>query len=962
MNFQSAFPFTAIASCALALTAAASVRAETIVCPVTRDVALGSVGAEADGSAGKSAKMKLKGYQEFGLLDFDVSALKGRKITGATLKVHAEGGMKYGGAQRGTDLRWFTLSTIGADWEEGMGTRLEPDAVGLGASLNEAKHKTQAWAHAGSKVYDVTLGNGQSLRCDVDAGEPQDGWMMIPVDVKLVEALVAKASHGLLLMDGSVFISANCYVATRESKTPPSLLVRLADGETDAAPPAAPAAVTVEPAPLDADAKTGAAWVTLNAPADAFAYEIKINGRPLPRWQIPFAAEAGVKQRFLLEYLEPGKEFQMEIAAIDKAGNISAPASLHGRASDAIHVPALPVSQWQPIGGPAPVIAGKLSAWAIPEICKLAPISGAVLQEKGMEAAEQKNAVWDAATQTIHTAAARGEIAGFQLACKTLDAQPRQITVNTDGLEGIGIKSWRTWFVKVKEAWQPDYAIPMKAGGSVQIPDAQNAIPGQRVAVIAFDLIVPATAPVGEHTGSVSVALDGGGQILMPVKLRVHAATLPPQMHFIPELNCYRGPLGEAGSAAFNDAMKLVHYHRNSLNRVPHSHSGRTDEDWVPKVDDKGHVTDWTAFDAKLGPLLDGSLFKDNPRSGTPVPALYLPFNESWPLPIKPNYDPGPDVPLVGDDWLPRHNILARPPEAAFNADYKKAFSNCVAEFVRHFEEKRWTRTLMEGFNNNKAGYGNIRQKNQDGTKVRVKAMTGTAWTLDEPSSLLDWQALRFFSTLFHNGLGEMKTARFVYRADISRPNWQGSYMDGKMEVMVSNGALFNMMPLMKAHHRRMPAMIMAYGACNSQDRSNHETTAWALKAYTHGCDGVLPWQSLGGDDAFDKGDFTGPNGAAANGNALIVDGSKRFGVNAIASFRVHAFRQGAQMAEMLRLLEIKNHWGRAHSLTLVSQIIPLTAEYRQKFSDDAAGLTFDALNGNDLARLKEGLLQMLDE
>ncbi|MDB6119340.1 MAG: hypothetical protein JWO08_3121, partial [Verrucomicrobiaceae bacterium] len=397
-------------------------------------------------------------------------------------------------------------------------------------------------------------------------------------------------------------------------------------------------------------------------------------------------------------------------------------------------------------------------------------------------------------------------------------------------------------------------------------------------------------------------------------------------------------------------------------NRVPHSHSGRTDQDWAPKVSADGNVTDWSTFDKNLGPLLDGSMFKDNPRAGVPVPALYLPFNESWPLPIKPNYDPGKDIPLIGDEWRAKHDILAKPPEAAFNQAYKDAFTTCVKKFVDHFEEKQWNRTLAECYNNNKASMGNVQQRDKDGKLIKVKGMTGTAWTLDEPASLLDWQGIKFYSQLFHNGLGGVKTTKFVYRGDISRPQWQGSYMDGLMELMMSNGSLFNMMPLMKDHLHRMPVMLVAYGSCNTQDRSNLETAAWVLKAYTHECDGVLPWQAIGADNAFDSGDFTGPNGTADHGNALIVNGKARFGINAIASFRVHAFRNGAQIAELLRLLEQKNGWGRAHSLALVSQVIPLSAEYRQKFNDDAAGLTFDQLNGNDLVRLKEGILKLLGE
>jgi len=119
----------------------------------------------------------------------------------------------------------------------------------------------------------------------------------------------------------------------------------------------------------------------------------------------------------------------------------------------------------------------------------------------------------------------------------------------------------------------------------------------------------------------------------------------------------------------------------------------------------------------------------------------------------------------------------------------------------------------------------------------------------------------------------------------------------------------------------------------------------------------VLPWQSLGGDASFDVGD-----GDAGGGNALIVDGRKRFNVNAIASYRVHAFRAGAQLAELLRLLELKNNWGRAHSDAIVSQVLQLHSEFHQGAMDEAAAVTFKNLNGDQFVRLKEGILKLLEK
>ena len=62
--------------------------------------------------------------------------------------------------------------------------------------------------------------------------------------------------------------------------------------------------------------------------------------------------------------------------------------------------------------------------------------------------------------------------------------------------------------------------------------------------------------------------------------------------------------------------------------------------------------------------------------------------------------------------------------------------------------------------------------------------------------------------------------------------------------------------------------MILAtYGSANNSKRSNWESAAWCLKAYSNYADGVLPWQSLGGPAALTRGDKPGM------GNALIIKG-----------------------------------------------------------------------------------------
>jgi hypothetical protein len=912
--------------------------AEPIKCPDTRDVWLSVVDEHGETNGGKAPRMKMKCWQEFGLLDFDVSALKGKKIEKAVLFVAPDGGAVFGGS-RGTDLRWFTVSTVSSDWVEGDGAQYAKDVAGKGATFNESSYKTRPWSYPGSRCWDVTLGNGKSLRCDVDAGDPQNGWFAITLDKRLVEALVAKAGYGFMLMDGSTGVDRNCYVASRESNRAPYLLVTLAGDNAQA--PKAPTGLSLTAAPNDASTTNGAAALTLTVPENAFAYQIKINGSELPRWQIPFAGAAGTKQTIPLEYLTPDADVSLEIAVVDASGNVSPAATVKGKASPKITVPKLPESDWKPKGGDAPAAEGKLKAWAYPEISKIDPISGKIVCEPGMDEAMSKNSVWDAASSTVRIVAARGEIASFQLAVQTLGDSAAGIKIKLDGIDDIKTRAWRTWFVNIKKQWQGDYAIPFPADAALTIPAADNKIPGQKVAAVALDLIIPESAKAGERTGTITIGSDGAPEIKLTLKLKIYDADIPKEPHFNPEMNCYGGP-GEAGSDFFFDSFRLAHYNRSTINRVPYSQNGNVHADYAPKVGTDGKVSDWTTFDKNLGPLLDGSAFKDNPRAGVPVPTLYLPMAENWPLPMLPNYNPGET--FTGKNWNPIHHIKAKPPEQSFNQAYKDAFINNVADFIKHFEDKGWTKTMAEVFFNNKSSFS------PDGIR-------GTAWIMDEPFVYLDWNALGFFSKLAHQAMKNQKTAHVIFRADVSRPMWQGSCMDGLMELLCANNEQFEMFPLMKDHKRRMPTTLYTYGACNDQSRANHETTAWCLKAYVYECDGVLPWQSLGEDNAFDIGD-----GDGGNGNALIVDGRKRFGVNAIASYRVHAFRVGAQLVELLRLLELKNHWGRSHSDALVSQLIQLRTEFHQSSTDEAAAVTFKNLNGDQFVHLKEGILKLLEK
>jgi hypothetical protein len=882
--------------------------------------------AERDKVQANRGSMKIKYFEEFGLVGFDTSSLRGKVIQSATLIVKPAGVPKFN-LNNGTDLTWISVSSVSQEWDVNK------------ACANRCGIRND-WGWEGARIYDVVLGNGNTLRCNGRL-EPAGSVHKMPLDPKLVQALVAGASSGLFIADGSTSYSLNCHIAGE-------VTIEVTTGDTDTASPASPMNLKAAPEPNLATRGSGAVLLSVTAPKDAFTYDISVNGQKLPRWQIPFAVP-GTQQVFPIVDLPPSTNVLIDVAAVDAAGNRSSPVSVSCKSSPALTVPRLPDPDFKPATG-TPKTLASAKVYAFPEVTEIDAVTGKVLHEKELDFSHA-NPVWDGASGTVRLAAARGEIASFQIA---LEGKIKGVTIALSDLAGPGkvakhnVRLWRNWYVKN----QPEYALPLT--GAVNCPMEDNAITGQTHQAVTVDYFIPAATPPGNYAGTVTLSA-GDASVKLPLNIKVYPSVIPDDIHFNPELNCYSGP-GKAGSAQFKNSFRIAHYNRCTINRVPYSQNGNAHDDYVPAVDATGKVTDWSNFDNNLSGLLDGSWFKDNPRSGVPVPTLYLPQFEGWPLDFQKHYQPGEGIPPASkkhDDNV-KHHILAKPIEEAIDPVFKSAFVNNVRDFYEHARQKGWNRTAFECYLNNKSKFGYTR------------------WILDEPNVYRDWEALNFFGTLwkqaindpavyapqwhedlFRTGLAGMNRDQptFLFRGDISRPTWQGSLSDGLMNIMYVNGGGFDMLRLLQNHKRRMPCILYAYGSCAPAEKSNWDNAAWCLKTFANESDGVLPWQSLG------KG-LTNPD-PEGNGNALITDAGEPYG-HAVASLRLHGLRRGAQDCELLRLLQLRKGWSRQHIGLLISQKVPLSSEYKQRHTDEAAAASFGQFSSQGFIEMKEGILIML--
>lgn len=893
-----------------------------------RHASISDHSAERDQVQGNRGSMKIKYFEEFGIVGFDTAALKGKKIKSATLCVKPVGAPKFD-LNSGTDLSWISVSSVSQEWDVNK------------VCANRSGTRDD-WGWKGARIYDVVLGNGNTLRCNGRL-QPSGGLHKMPLDPKLVEALVAGASSGLFIADGSTSYSLNCKIAG-------DVTLEVVTEGTDTLPPAAPADLKGEPAPNFATSEFGAILLSVTAPEETLTYDISVNGQKLPRWQIPFAVP-GAPQVFTLVDLPPSSDLRIEVVAVDGAGNRSRPVAVSCQSSPALTVPRLPDPDFTPAAG-EPKSLGAAKVYAFPEVTEIDAVTGKVLHEKQTDFS-RANPVWDGASGTVRLAAARGEIASFQLA---IEGAIKGVSIALSDLKGPTVvdprhvRLWRNWYVKN----QPEYALPLT--GAVDCPMNDNAITGQIHQAVTVDYFIPATTPPGDYAGTITLSA-GDARVTLPLRIKVYPAVIPDEIHFNPELNCYSGP-GQAGSEQFKNSFRIAHYNRCTINRVPYSQYGHAHDDIVPAIDATGKVTDWSNFDTHLGGLLDGSWFKDNPRSGIPVPTLYLPQFEGWPLDFQKHYEPGPGIPPPSKDHDTgvKHHILAKPVNEAFDAAFKTAFVNNVRDFHEHARAKGWNRTLFQCYLNNKAKFGYTR------------------WTLDEPNVYRDWEALNFFGTLwkqgindpavysrqwheelFRSGLAGLNRDRptFLFRGDISRPTWQGTLSDGLINIMYVIGGGFDQLRLIQNHKQRMPCILYAYGSCSSAEKSNWDNAAWCLKAYASESDGVLPWQSLG------KG-LTNPD-PPDNGNALITDAGKLYD-NAVGSLRLHGLRRGAQDCELLRLLQLQKGWSRQHIGLLISQKVPLTSTYKQRHNDEAAAASFGQFSSRGFIEMKEGVLKLLAE
>ena len=448
-----------------------------------------------------------------------------------------------------------------------------------------------------------------------------------------------------------------------------------------------------------------------------------------------------------------------------------------------------------------------------------------------------------------------------------------------------------------------------KVGGHFDplVPAGSTSAPAGNDAGTFVEIYAPHDAKAGPH----GLVLNVSGR-RVEVVVNVWNFTLPDRLSFIPQMNCYGLPGHE------RDYYRLAHENRTTLNCLPYGWTGRVKA--APEIRADGSW-DWTEWDARFGPLLDGSAFADLPRGAVPVEAFYLPLNENWPMDHEKHFR--------GGYWI----------EQAYDDGYWREFRAAAAKFAEHFAGKRWIEPVFEFYLNNKVYFKRDRNNRWDATSA--------AWIFDEPANTQDFWALRRFGLEFWRGVAAHPGVRMAFRVDISRPEWQRDLLDGVTSVEVVSGALRTYRDRVIGRAGRFGNLVYMYGSANRIGTPNVMPVAWCVETWALGADGVVPWQTIGKANAWTTPDdlslfYPAPGGP-------------------MPSLRLKSFRAGEQLVEYLTMFAALSVGSRAGIGAAVLAEPGLRASMHKKSEADAGGSIFGTDASRSLTLLRQRLGAWLD-
>ena len=940
---------------ALAILVPAVAAADTRKLPITADVGICAHPKEVDRNTGANSRIRIKGNEHYYLFNFDPAPVRYWKITSATLHVKLAGGK----------LRRAAACTVPVAWTEGTGVnRDSKDETCYLRRRAPDSERTAPWTPGGGTMLDATFNSPYMMWSAADVKAGADGWLAIPLDARLVQAVAVGLSHGLVLAEDKGQSGGNHDIFTREqSNARPYLLVEGTPHHVAGGLERPPCKVRAYPAA--GDFKSGAMLVDTTWPGrtDVLGSRVTVHqpigtvGQRVAEY-VTFA-----DPRVVIEKLLPLKAGDWKWGVnVETYVGPQAFRSRSGWVAQSKPLAAPKVAQLEPAATMKRIFVSS-NGWRVALYPAEAKIPHDLAEPTGPE------------TMPVPVVA-RNSWLGLQAVVfppggKASDVMAYMFEFRFRGKVGANRADLarptvayvtRVWYVRQGKKWHGEVAAKPALRGGRDVPWKLNGVPGQRYLPLLLDVWVSAGAEPGPHEAEMIVQVGPDVLVRPMIKVIVADVTLPDEFHIVGSMNAYNSPAGAMGVKTSDPKAylemerkyyRLAHAHRLTLSVLPYSQSGSINWRGAPALAGRGadcRVTDWGPWDERYGPLLSGEAFTARhryvgPGPGKPIHHLYLPLHENWPSQLAGHFKPWPPP----KDYQAFLTWAADLPPIAkcIDKDFADGWGAVYRQLRRHVEQKGWTRTRYHVYLNNKYYFRN---------RAKGWGRGISLWLLDEPMFADDFLALRYFGDLTRRAgadgrSGEAPAFRCDYRIDISRPTHQRDWLDGVVDLNICADKLYDQRRLIRYRRERFGETYWNYRMPPSFGPDNAPWAAWPIRSYCWGATGTLPWQTIGSDGDLDKADAT----------ALMYPG-RRLGFDGpIPSLRMKAWREGIQTAELLRMLRERAGWTDVQLRAWVGQVCGLDGwDKGMDPPADAPIVTFAGMTSERLAKLRRAALAAL--
>jgi len=507
-----------------------------------------------------------------------------------------------------------------------------------------------------------------------------------------------------------------------------------------------------------------------------------------------------------------------------------------------------------------------MRVWACGDSLKVSP-QGRWFNPAVPDTHLERNRIWNASTGSVRIEGARGETVAFQLQIEAASTPLSEVEVAIvpgwdPARPPAQFSLFKAFYTEVREAstsprpstgpgLYPDALVPFRIPGH----GAPFAIARGRTQGVWIDTAIPRTAPAGLHRGSIEIRAAGRPPLRLALELRVHGFALPRTPTFRINVTTYDlGKGGHAINSGWDDRFdiwtprywelerrfyRMARAHRHTLHP-------RNYELPVARRADGGVSIDWSRFDARFGPLLDGTVFLDGRGLSY------------WEIALNRN------VPAAR---------FGGPGSAAWG----RAVESYARGFVAHFRAKGWDPSML------------------------------VAFPADEPSVEEAFDTAQFLARALRRGGPEIRFRMDVYKA-LDRALIER--FDPLIDIWAVQGSHWNgLLRELKKRQRRGVEVWFYQGSAPALGPEILDTEGLALRTWgwigwRYRMDAADLWECCKWQLTTDIWTDPQNNPWPTNGPGVLYYPGSRLGVDApIPSIRLKALRRGAFDHDYLALL-----------------------------------------------------------